>query len=104
MSKRKKHNIVLDQEELELSQSLDRGEWKTVANLKKEKEKLKQAANNYLRKAKEKRICIRVFANDLEKIKAIAEHEGLPYQTLVTSILHKYASGHFQEANANQII
>jgi predicted DNA binding CopG/RHH family protein len=97
MSKQKTRRVKLDKEELELSRSLDRGEWKSVANIDEEKEKAKVAAGNYFRKVKEKRICIRVFANDLEKIRAIAEEEGLPYQTLVTSILHKYASGHFQQ-------
>lgn len=42
---------------------------------------------------KEKRISIRVFARDLERLKEIAEEEGLPYQTLVTSILHKFSTG-----------
>ncbi len=92
--KKKMHKIKLDKEELELSRSLDRGEWKSVPNLEEEKEKAKIAAGNYFRKTKEKRICIRVFSNDLEKIRAIAAEEGLPYQTLVTSILHKYAARH----------
>jgi predicted DNA binding CopG/RHH family protein len=101
MSAKKTHKIRLDQEELELSRSLDRGEWETIADIKEEKEKVKKAADNYFRKTKEKRICIRVFSNDLERIKAIAESDGLPYQTLVTSILHKYASGRFKEAHVH---
>jgi predicted DNA binding CopG/RHH family protein len=93
MGQQKLRKVKLDKEELALSRSIDRGEWKSVPNLEEEKEKAKIAASNYFRKVKEKRICIRVFFNDLEKIKAIAEEEGLPYQTLLTSILHKYAAG-----------
>lgn len=37
-------------------------------------------------------ITIRVFNSDLEKIKAMAKEEGMPYQTLITSILHKVAN------------
>lgn len=62
---------------------------------KKEKEKhqtaLKQAAEIYMKK--DKRISIRVYGTDLERIKRIAIQEGLPYQTLITSILHKFATG-----------
>lgn len=97
MSKRRVHKIKLDKEELELSRSLDRGEWESVANIEEEKEKVKNAADNYFRKTKEKRICIRVFSNDLEKIRTIAKEEGLPYQTLVTSVLHKYATGRLND-------
>lgn len=99
--KTKLNKLELDKEELELSRSLDRGEWKTVSNLEEEREKAKIAANNYFRKSKEKRICIRVFSNDLEKIRTIAEEEGLPYQTLVTSVLHKYASGRLKAIGAD---
>lgn len=93
MKKPKFPKYKLDKEELELEKSIARGEWKSIANFDEEKEKLMRAAKSYLRKTKEKRICIRVFAEDLERIKSIAQHEGLPYQTLVTSVLHKFACG-----------
>lgn len=86
-------NLKLDPEEKDLLGSLERGEWTTVPDIKKAKAKATLAATNYLRKIKEKRISIRVFAKDLALIKQLAEEEGLPYQTLVTSILHKYATG-----------
>lgn len=101
MNVKKINKIKLDKEELELSKSLNRSEWHTVTNIVKEKKKAKKAAENYFRKVKEKRICIRVFSKDLAKIKTIAEYDGLPYQTLVTSILHKYAAGRFKEASAH---
>jgi predicted DNA binding CopG/RHH family protein len=83
----------LDEEEQELFDSLEKGEWQTVANLEEEKQIAKQAAKNYLRKNKEKRISIRIFAKDLERLRELAEEEGLPYQTLITSILHKFTIG-----------
>ena len=52
----------------------------------------KRAAINYMKK--EARINIRISVADLEQIKQKAAYEGLAYQTLTASILHKYASGY----------
>jgi predicted DNA binding CopG/RHH family protein len=82
----------LDDEEQALSDAFDRGEWKSVDNLKEELVVTKEAAANYLRK--NARINIRLSITDLERIKQLAAYEGLPYQTLIASILHKYAAGH----------
>ena len=92
MNKKKKPVFHLDAEEKELSDSFARGEWKSVANLKEEKNKARIAAANYSRKSA--RINIRLSEIDLEHIKRKAAFEGLPYQTLIASILHKYAAGH----------
>ena len=53
------------------------------------------AAKNYLKK--DKRITIRVYSGDLEQIKQLASEEGLPYQTFITSILHKFSTGRFRD-------
>lgn len=92
--KKLKLNKKLDAYEQDIEDNLH----KSKALNKKEKNheilKLKGAAQAQLRKRiKEKRISIRVFASDLQRLKAIAEEEGLPYQTLVTSILHKFSTG-----------
>lgn len=92
MTKAKKPIFNLDSEEQALSDSFDRGEWKSVKNLSKEKTKARRAAANTLRKSA--RINIRISEVDLEHIKQKAAFEGLPYQTLIASILHKYAAGH----------
>jgi hypothetical protein len=42
---------------------------------------------------KSKNINIRISADDLAQIKAKADEEGMPYQTFITSIVHKYISG-----------
>ena len=89
---KKKPTIKLDKEEQELSNSFDKGEWKSVSNLAHEKKKAKKASETYQRK--DARINIRLSLADLEKIKQKAVYEGLPYQTLIASILHKYAAGH----------
>jgi len=88
----KKRKIKLDAYEKEISDSFDKGEWKSVKNLKHEKEIAKKAARNTLRK--NARINIRLSSNDLLRIKQKAVFEGIPYQTLIASILHKYAAGH----------
>lgn len=89
---KKKPVFKLDKEERELSASFDKGEWKSARNLAKEKAKAQKASANYQKK--DARINIRISATDLDQIKQKAAYEGLPYQTLIASILHKYAAGH----------
>jgi len=48
---------------------------------------------------KDKRVNIRLSSIDLQDIQARALEEGLPYQTLIASVLHKYVTGRLQEAN-----
>jgi hypothetical protein len=59
--------------------------------MEKWRSELREAARNTLRK--EKRINIRLSAKDLFDIQAAAAEEGMPYQTLIASIIHKYATG-----------
>ena len=87
--------IHLDKEEKELSDSYDRGEWRSVKNLEREKQKLRDAAKNTLKK--DARINIRLSSKDLGDIQVIAAREGIPYQTLLSSVIHKYASGMLME-------
>lgn len=89
---KKKQKNGLDQEEQELLSSFEKGEWKTVKEANKEKKLAKKAATKSL--SKDVRINIRLSGADLYNIKQIAAYEGLPYQTLIASILHKYAAGH----------
>ena len=93
---RKKPVFKLDSEEQTLSDSIDRDEWLTVDNLEEEVAIARRAAANYLRKGA--RINIRLSDSDLKRIKQIAAFEGLPYQTLIASVLHKYSAGHLTEA------
>jgi predicted DNA binding CopG/RHH family protein len=80
----------LDKEEIELAKSLEAEEW--VSDLtKKEKKQYEEYARNSL--TKQKRINIRMTERDLKKIQAKAIEEGLPYQSLISMLIHKYNEG-----------
>jgi len=80
----------LDKEEMELAKSLEAEEW--VSDLtKKEKKQYEESARNSL--TKQKRINIRMTERDLKKIQAKAIEEGLPYQSLISMLIHKYNEG-----------
>ena len=87
--------IVLDAEEKDILESYERGEWRPIKNPKTEIKKLRQYARNTLQK--DKRINIRMSSKDLDQVQAIAAEEGIPYQTLLSSIIHKYVSGRLIE-------
>ena len=76
--------------------SYESGEWKSVANLDDEIARYASSAAGTL--TKDKRINIRLSSRDLEDIQMRAAEEGMPYQTLIASIVHKYASGRLVEA------
>ena len=88
-------NIELDEEEQEITEAIDKGKLKSVANLKEELAFAKEAAANYLRK--DARVNIRISSSDLARLKQTAAYKGLPYQTFIASVLHEYAAGHFGE-------
>ena len=93
-TKKQKFHPTLDEYEQDIEHNLDAMNTLPAKEKAREVAKLKAAAKEHLKKRnKEKRISIRVFASDLERIKQIAEEEGLPYQTLVTSVLHKFSTG-----------
>lgn len=81
----------LDKEEQELMESVERGEWVPVENQEKEMRKLEAAAKATF--IKDSRMNIRIGKRDLNALKVKAMEEGIPYQTLVSSIIHKYLSG-----------
>ena len=84
----------LDEEEVEFLRSFERGEWKLVPNQAKRKKEAQASARYTLAQLKKnKNINIRVSEGILNKLKAKAMEEGLPYQTLIGSILHKYVNG-----------
>ena len=81
----------LDQEEKDLMESIEHEEWRSVKNIKIEKEKAIVAARNTLKK--DKRINLRFTQKDYRQIQIKAIEEGIPYQTLISSIVHKYLNG-----------
>ena len=89
--------MKLDPEEKELLESVERGAWSKVL-------RAKTARNRYARYAtatfrKNRRLNIRLSSKDLEAIQKRALAEGLPYQTLISSLLHKFAAGRLKEAS-----
>ena len=80
----------LDREELDLLRSVEDDEWVSVKNLGFEKKKYSLIAQNTSKMRKNKRISIRVSSSVLAGIKKESLHEGIPYQTLISSILYKY--------------
>ena len=80
----------LDKEEKEILDSFEKGEWKSTSDLSKRKVMLKEYARSTIRK--EKRVNIRISERDLKELQRIALKEGLPYQTFISSILHKYVN------------
>ena len=83
--------LKLDKEEQELLESFENGEWVRVANPEAEIKRHQQYARNTLKK--DKRVNIRLSSKDLEELQVAAVRQGIPYQTLMTSILHRYVHG-----------
>jgi predicted DNA binding CopG/RHH family protein len=81
----------LDQEEKDLMESIEKEEWQPVKNLEQEKKAAIQAARNTLKK--DKRINLRLSQKDYHQIQLRAIEEGIPYQTLIAGIVHKYLNG-----------
>lgn len=82
--------IILTDEEKQILKEVEAGEWKSVKNLAKVKKEMQLAAEYTL--AKTKNINIRLSAGDLYKLKAKAMEVGIPYQTMVAAVLHKFAN------------
>lgn len=88
-------NLQLDAEEQEIVDAYERGEFVPDEHSEAQMAALRAAATVTLNK--EQRINIRVTLRDLVALKARAEKEGLPYQTLAASILHKFVDGRLIE-------
>ena len=90
--------MKLSDEEKEILETVERGEWKRVPNLKSDLKRYKNFANLTLRK--DKRVNIRMTERDVLSFQKKAISEGLPYQTLISSVLHKYINGRLIEKTA----
>lgn len=85
-----KKTVYLDKEEKELAESLEKDEW--ISDLDKKEKKQYEAYAGYSLN-KQKRINIRMSERDLNKIRAKAIEEGIPYQSLISMLIHKYNEG-----------
>ncbi len=89
----------LDSEEQELLEAYESGKFKSDMDANR-RDYLAQMAEATFKK--DKQINIRISSRDLEALQRRALEEGLSYQSLVSSILHKYVSGGLKDISANK--
>jgi predicted DNA binding CopG/RHH family protein len=92
-------NVKLSKEEKQLLEAVEAGEFESVLT-KKRRAELVTVAKGTVRK--DKRINIRISNRDLKAVQLKASEEGIPYQTLVSSVIHKYISGSLKDISANK--
>ncbi len=85
----------LNAEEREILEHFERGELVRASDAQREMETAKQAARNTFNKTR--RVNLRVTERDFNLAHARAREEGIPYQTLLSSVIHKYLSGRLTE-------
>lgn len=83
--------MKLDHYEKKILKSFEKNQWKSVKNVQSLKKHFQEVARETLRK--DSRINIRLSQKDLEGIQVKSAREGMPYQTLITSLIHKFVIG-----------
>ncbi len=89
--------MKLDDEEKKIIDAYERGNMKLSTPSKKEIEKFKAIAKNTFKK--DKRITIRLYDHDYKGIQKKAFEMGIPYQTLISGIIHRYIEGELISKN-----
>lgn len=87
--------MILDKEEKKILDLYEKGKIKTKHPTKKDLEEVKKIAKNTFRK--NRRITIRLYEHDYKGIKKKAMEKGIPYQTLISGIIHQYIEGDLLE-------
>ncbi len=90
----------LDSEEKEILEAFEKGELKRANNVTQEIKQHKAVAEATFKK--DARINIRLSSRDLRSLQVRALKEGIPYQTLVSSVLHKFVDGQLVDKSANE--
>jgi len=93
----KDDKMNFDDEEVRILEDFERGEFESLRDFKKEKSELEGSARRTLQK--DKRINIRISSRDLECLQRYAAREGIPYQTYISSSLHKLVTGRLKETS-----
>ncbi|MDP1713776.1 MAG: hypothetical protein Q8L41_03440 [Anaerolineales bacterium] len=88
-------SLKLQKDELELLASYEADEWKSARKIKEQKEQYRIYARATFNK--DKRVNIRIASKDLIDLQKRAIRDGIPYQTLIASVLHKYVNGVLRE-------
>lgn len=87
----------LDDYEKEILRDYEQGKFKPLSKSGLNQEKLRLRAYAKATLDKTKNINIRISESDLLKIKALALRKGLPYQTLISSLIHQHSTGQLKE-------
>lgn len=87
--------IKLDKEEQEILESYEKGEWRPIPAFEKTLKRHKGYAKATMQK--NKRVNIRISSMDMDLLKRRSVEEGIPCQTLMSSVLHKFVSGRLKE-------
>jgi predicted DNA binding CopG/RHH family protein len=95
-----KKRIDIDEHEEDILKDFEAGDLVPVENNQEEIGIAKKAASNYLKR--DSRINIRVSTADLNMVRRIAAQEGLPYQTLLASVIHKFVAGRLVDVNTRR--
>jgi predicted DNA binding CopG/RHH family protein len=85
----------LDQDEQKILKDFEEGKLRSVRNTKQGQKQYQHYAQTALDKTKN--VNIRISEHDLLKIKAKAMEKGIPYQTMITSVIHQYSTGKLSE-------
>jgi predicted DNA binding CopG/RHH family protein len=87
--------MKLNKEEKAILDAYDKGKMKPSTPTKRELDKIKSMAENTFRK--DRRVTIRLYDHDLKGIQKKAMEKGMPYQTLISSMIHQYVEGDLEE-------
>lgn len=89
----------MDNEEKDILDAFERGEMNLKDPDSELQSMLREAGENTFRK--DKRINIRLSSHDLEGIQRKASRKGIPYQALISGLIHQYVEGDLQEVSEN---
>jgi len=90
--------MKLNKEEKEILEAYDKGKMKLSIPSKKEKASIKSMAERTFRK--DRRVTIRLYDHDLKGIQKKAMEKGMPYQTLISGMIHQYVEGDLVESKS----
>ena|SRR3989338_4089632 len=94
MNKKSVFDVELDDYEKEIEEGFEKNGFKRAPDFKRQMEKLRAAAKATL--AKNKNVNIRISERDLTLIKSKAASQGIPYQTLLTSLIHQFSNNQIE--------
>ena len=86
-------SLMLDEKEKSLEEAFERGEYEESSGIEDTRKMLQEAASRYLELHNSKPVTLRINQLDLIKIKAKANMNNIPYQTLLGALLHDFAEG-----------